>query len=298
MATTSPLDSASWWLTTSNVLYITGAVFTVLTAAWVVYETRAVALGRHAKFFLLSEIAGATSALICLLGSIGAIHFGNVVSHLKDVQLATYEKSADERIAAANEEAADANKAAGLANKQAGDANKAAADANVKNSQLRIELAQHESTEKKVEADLASKNQQLTTFTQGLAQEQQGIAQQMQVAPSLTDVQVDFIASQLKNFAGKNIAIHVMNDTRSSRLGNQFGVAFQKAGITVNGSGTFLGPDFHGVMVVVHNASPAPHPVLADALINAIRAVGIIPHPTADPSGPKDDEVWLCIGPE
>jgi len=240
---------------------------------------------------LITEFVAIGAAVVSLFGTMGAIKYGNIVSSIKDADLAAYKVSAGVQIAKAQKDAADADKAAG-------DANKSAADATLKNTQLQIQLVKHEGAERETQNKLAAQNKQLAQFTQGLAQQQQGMAQQMQTTPSLNDAQVAIIANQLRMFSGQNIAVHVVSDARSQRLGNRFGEAFQKAGIKTEGSGTFMGPDYHGVMVVVHNPSPQPHPPLADALLTAISGAGITPHPAADVNGPKVDEVWLCIGPE
>lgn len=291
MIALSPLDSASRLLNISNALYLVGAVFTALTAAWVVYETRAESLGRKVKHFLLSEVLGASSALICVLGSAGAIHYGNVVSHLKDVSLAQYEKQADLRIAQEQKDTA-------VANQNAHEADLATQQIAQENAKLRLDLQGHESAEKKTDAQLAAQTQQLDQFTQGLAVQQQGMAQQMQAAPSLNDAQVQAIAEALKPYAGQaTLEISFMMDAHCAKLGAQLRSAAAIAGVSVDDYGTVVGPIFTGVMIQVKNATPSPHPPLADALLNALRAQGIQPHPSAD-ARVQADHVRISIGPE
>jgi hypothetical protein len=88
-----------------------------------------------------------------------------------------------------------------------------------------------------------------------------------------------------------------MMDARSQRLAARFEQAFSKAGIKVEGSGTDFGANYVGVVILVKNPTPNPHPPFADALSYAIQSVGIQPRGAADPSL-KEDEVRLCIGPE
>jgi hypothetical protein len=102
----SPLDSASHWLNWSNILYVAGAVLTVVAAMYVLYENRAIALGRRVKHYFLSEIGVAAAAIVSLIGTIGAIHFSNAVGHIKDVDLVTYKTQAKIDIANATNEAA------------------------------------------------------------------------------------------------------------------------------------------------------------------------------------------------
>ncbi len=290
MLVTSPIDHASWWLSASNIVYVGGAVLTLAAAVHVLLEKRAVLSRKREKESFWAEASVFLAALVSVLGTIGAIHFSSEVSHLKDVALEEYKQHAQVQISQANQDAAKAISDAATANQNAEDTKKA-------NLALQIELTKHEGQEKEAETKLAAQQQQTNQFTQGLAQQQQGMAQQMQATPSLGDAQVDAIAAMLKPFAGQNIAIHMMLDARSGRLGGRFGQAFAKAGITTNGSSNDVGLNYVGVMILVKNSTPAPHPPLADALNHAIQSVGIQPHTFADPSL-KEDEVRLCIGPE
>ena len=200
-------------------------------------------------------------------------------------------------VSVSNASAARANADAKIAYQKAEEARLRSEQTATANSGLRIEVAKQEAETKKATTALASQNQQTAQFAQGLAQQQQGMAQQMQATPSLSDPQVDAIAKLLKPFSGRAIPIHVMMDARSQRLAGRFQQAFAKAGITFDGSATDVGPNYTGVMVVVKNPTPQPHPPLADALRSAIQSVGIQTHGSADPSL-KEDEVKLCIGPE
>jgi hypothetical protein len=278
----STLQTLSQSLGHWQAVYIVSIVVALLsTFAIVIFAFH---IQEHKFALKVSNYLYVIASLLAVVATIIIVNKTRSIDAEKDREIKIATNAANLKIAQADTDAANANQKAEEAKKA--------------NLQLQIELDKHEEKEKKTEAQLAAQNQQTAQFVQGVAQQQQGMAQQMQVTPSLNDTQVDFIGNQLRIYSGQNIQIHVLSDPRSARLGNQFGAAFQKAGITVNGSGTFFGPDYHGVMVIVRNATPGPHPALADVLINVIRAVGIMPHPAADPNGPKENEVWLCIGPE
>lgn len=291
MLATIPLPTATSLLSWSNRIYITGSFLTLASAALALYEQYSKSQGRLAHWKMRTQIFIIIAAFISFAGSVLAITFSNIVFHLKDQELSAYEKDADLRILQAESDAAIAGKAAALANGNT-------AQTNLENTKLRIQLATHETNEKKIDAELMAKNQQLATFTQGLAAQQQGMAQQMQIPPSLGEAQIKMIAESLKPFAGQAISIHMMGgDVRSQRLGDQFRQALTAAGIRIYGYSNDFGPNYVGVMILVKNPTPQPHPALADALRDAIQLVGIQPHTIADPSL-KEGEVMLCIGPE
>ena len=89
MILASPLDSASSWLNWSNALYVAGAALTVISATYILYESRAVALGLRPKRYLLTEIAVLVAAFIALVGTSGAVHFGDF-EQAKDADLKAY----------------------------------------------------------------------------------------------------------------------------------------------------------------------------------------------------------------
>jgi hypothetical protein len=294
----SPLDSASHWLNWSNVLYVAGAALTVVAAMYVLYENRQIALGKSVKHYLLSEFGVLAAALISLIGTIGAIHYSNTVSHLKDVELENYKTKATLQIAQANQAAADADATAKTADQKAQEARQKADNTETANSKLRIEVFKHEEEAKQANTALAAQTEKVNQFAQGVAQQQQGMARQMQTTPSLAEPQVQFLANQLKPFAGQTISIHVMMDARSQRLAGQIERAFQLAGIKMGANSTDVGADFKGVIIGVHDASPAPHPALADALLNAFHSIGIAATGGAVGNMVEGGQVVILIGPE
>lgn len=283
-----PLDSALWWLSTSNVLYVTGAVLTVLTAAWVVYETRAVALGRHPKFFLLSEIFAAVAATICLAGTIGAIHFGNLVGHLKDVDLETYKTQAGIQIAQANQRAADANR-------KAQEARDKAVEAENENLKLHGQVSSDAALARTAEAALTKANKETSDFAHALAQQQGAMAEQARVSPILAQYQIEQLAKLLQPFSGQSVAIHSTSDTTVLRLGATVSMALNKAGIDTKQNMIDMGALYQGVSVAVH--SPQDVPPLANALIVGLRQAGIDAHPVSVPNRVPEGKVALFMGP-
>lgn len=85
--TVTPLDVASHWLNWANALYVGGAAMTVRAAMYLFYENRAIAAGKHVKHYLMSEFFAAFAAIVSLIGTMGAIHFSNRVSSIKDTDL-------------------------------------------------------------------------------------------------------------------------------------------------------------------------------------------------------------------
>ena len=161
-----PLDSASNLLTWSNRIYVFGAILTVASAAMVLYEKRSKNQGRELKWGLATEITVIIAAFISLCGTVAAVSFGNVVSKIKDADLAAYEKQADLKIAQANNGSDVAKAIAASANATAATANQKAAEASTKaeNSQssLQQEQAKRAAIEEKMRPRSLSQTQQAT----------------------------------------------------------------------------------------------------------------------------------------
>jgi hypothetical protein len=124
----------------SNAVYVGGAVLTFAAAAHVLYEKRAVILGRRKRESVLSEASVITAAAVSLIGTLFAIRFGNVVSHLKDNDLAAYKTSADLKIAQANSAVASANRRAQEAYQKGQEAERRAAQANAHAAETNLAL--------------------------------------------------------------------------------------------------------------------------------------------------------------
>jgi hypothetical protein len=282
----SSLDSASRWLNWSNVLYVGGAALTVTAAMYVLYEHRAIAAGKRVKFYVLSEIITVLAAIVSLVGTIGAIHFSNTVSHLKDVDLATYKTSADLKIAQANRDAADANN-------KAKEANAKAIEAENENLKLGGQVGQDATRARNAERALEAKNKETNDFAHAIAQQQQNMAEQAKVSPVLNAMQVDSLANVLKPFAGQSVAVHMTLDTVVIRLGNGIQAALLKGGLKPSGS-MDAGQTYQGVSVVVH--SPQDVPPLANALLMGLRQQGIGANPAAAQFVPAG-QVAIYLGP-
>lgn len=281
------LDSASHLLRWSNIVYVAGAVLTLSSAALVLYEKRSKSQGVSLRWSFKTEILVIVAAFVSLIGTIGAIHFGSVVSHLKDTDLAKYKTTADAGIAQANKDAAVANAIAQQAKSQAEETSKA-------NLQLQIKLAKHEEHEQVGDAKLAAQNKENYDFSHALAFQQQTMAQQMHVSPELNESQIEAIAAILKPFAGQEIIIHRTSDTVVGRLGRSLAIAFTMANIKFPHYSIDMDQIYQGVSVVIH--SPQNVPPLANALISGLRSAGIIVNPVALDTVPVG-KVALYLGP-
>ncbi len=109
------IDSAAELLKWSNVAYVAGSVFTLGSAGMVLYEKRAKNEGHALGWVLRTEIVVIIAAFISLAGTVGAITFGTVVSHLKDVDFENYKQSSQLQIANAMQKTAEATASAELA---------------------------------------------------------------------------------------------------------------------------------------------------------------------------------------
>ncbi len=284
MIVASPLDTASSWLTASNILYLVGSGLTVITALFVLYENRAITLGKRAKFYLLSEIAVVASAILSLTGSIGAIHFANVVAHIKDVDLATYKTSADIKITQARLDAATAY---GIA-----------AQALHSTALLQTDLASHESQERVTNARLTAKEtfdyNNVLAQQKAASQQNMVMAQQAKLSPVLDDLQITALGNSLKLFAGQDVIFHSTGDTTVLRSKVSIERALQAAGLTAKENSIDLGQIYQGISVVVH--SPQDVPPLANALVIGLRAAGITVNTVSSDTVPSG-RVALYFGP-
>lgn len=168
----SPIDSASSWLWWSNCIYVGGAVLTFVAAMLVFVEKRLIAAGKRERAMVVTEIFAVGAAILSFFGTCGAIYFSGQVGHLKDIELATYEKAADIKIATAQGDAATANLNAGTANQNAAKANERAAKAEVGNKKLEIDLANAKNESEKRQTTL-EQEQQKTAGAQKEAAEAQ-----------------------------------------------------------------------------------------------------------------------------
>ena len=274
-------------------------------------KTKMTMLSDPQRILDISNVVYIGSAFLAVIATFLIVTFGNRVARLKETELKAYQSAADARIADAHKASDESQRKAAEANKDAETAKSVAATANAKaeearlqsektaaaNIELKIELARQEAENKKTTAELAAATEKVQQFAQGVAVQQQGMARQMQVTPSLSDMQIQILANQLKTFAGQKVSVHSMLDARATRLAGQFTQAFQSAGLTVVGNSTDVGPNYTGIMIAVHEPSPAPHPPLADALIKALTSMGVPCQRTAYPTVPAD-QVWVLIGPQ
>jgi hypothetical protein len=145
-------------------------------------------------------------------------------------------------------------------------------------------------------AELTAKTEKTNQFVAGLAEQQQGMAKQIQGVPTLGDQQIAIIADRLKPFAGQQITIRATTDTTVLRLGGAFKKAFLLAGLNVIAYDVDMGAQYQGVTVVVK--FPTHHPPLADALLNAIRDVGIHANGASTLEPISNADVTIYLGPQ
>jgi len=280
MTITAPLDSASSWLTWSNVVYVGGAVLTLAAAMHVLYEKRAFASGKREQESFLSEAMVIFAATVSLIGTIGAIHFSNVVSKLKDDDLSQYKRGADLNIAQLT--------------KDTGTANLAAEELRKENTQLRIDLSKEQGHARQAEGKLAKQNKETYNYAHALAQQQAAMSDQAHVSPILTDFQIETLAILLRPFAGSDVSLHSTGDTTVLRLKVSIARALDKAGLTFKTNSIDIGLLYIGVSVAVH--SPQDVPPLANLLIEGLHNAGIDVHPVSLATVPAG-QVAIYLGP-
>jgi len=281
MTLVAPLDSASSWLTWSNVVYVGGAVLTLAAAMHVLYEKRAFASGKRKEESFLSEAMVILAATVSLIGTIGAIHFSNVVAKLKDDDLAHFKQTSDLSIAGLNQ--------------QAESAKKETAQLFGQNQQLAIDLSKEQTIARNAEANLRKQNEETSRFTHALAVQQQTMATQVHTSPELSADQVNAIANALMPFGGQEVIMHRTEDTVVGRLGSSLAQAFIKAHIQFPHYSIDMGQLYQGITVAVH--ADKGHPPLADVLLNALRQQGIIATPVALDTVPEG-KVAIFLGPQ
>ncbi len=136
-------------------------MLTLGSAALVLYEKHSKNQGKMLKWSLLSEIAVIFAALVSLCGTIGAIRFRDIVSHIKDVDLHAYKTKADLTIADANKTAAQARKDAGKANSQAQEAREKADNVGHDNIRFSANVKENADQARSAESTLERKTKTL-----------------------------------------------------------------------------------------------------------------------------------------
>jgi hypothetical protein len=266
------IDSASsalWW---SNIVYIGGAVLTLGAAMHVRHEKRRVDAGQKSKVSFASEASVIAAAIVSLAGTAGAIYFGDLVGHLKDLELAHYQTQTGIDIAKANTATGVANASAGAANQKAEEAKLKAEATARSNAELQIELIHEQSIARTAEAGLSKQNEKTEQYTHALQMQQENMAQQMHVSPILNQAQIENMATLLKPYAGQSVAIHTTLDTTVLRLSATIQMALTGSDIKCSPE-MDAGALYQGVSVVVH--SPQTVPPLADALAGSLMSAGI-----------------------
>jgi hypothetical protein len=140
----------------------------------------------------------------------------------------------------------------------------------------KTERLKQEVATKEAEAKLGLQNQKTEQFTQALAIQQQTMAAQIHTSPQLSPAQIEELSKALTPFAGQEVIIHRTGDSVVGRLAMSIDQVYQ------------------GVSVVVHEDQG--HPLLANALVNALTQCGIVVNRVALPQVPID-KVAIYLGP-
>ena len=128
----------------------------------------------------------------------GAIRYGNLVSSLKDADLAVYKADADLKIAQANQGAA-------TANQKAQEANDRAVTATNEGLKLQARVSSEAARAATAEQGLAKANKETSDFAHALAQQQGIMAEQSKVSPQLAPAQVQMLSNALQSFSGQDV---------------------------------------------------------------------------------------------
>ncbi len=282
------LDSAARSLTWSNRIYIFGSLLTLASAAMVLYEKRSKKQGVELRWGLATEIVVIVAAFVSLGGTIAAISFGNIVSHLKDIDLDSYKTAAGIKIAQANADAAEANK-------KAQEAKTESEKVEASNLKLKSDVAFNKRATDTADAELGKQNKETSDFAHALAQQQGAMAEQAKVSPVLTDYQIQALSARLAPFSGQDVSQHSTADTTVLRLKQGIAIALDKAGIHSAVNAINMGALYQGVSVAVH--SPQDVPPVANALVLGLREAGVDVHPVSDPQDVAAGKVAIFLGP-
>ncbi len=164
----------------------------------------------------------------------GAIHYSDVVSHLKDVDLDSYKVSAGLKIEKAKTAAADANQ-------KAQEAEEATQQIAQQNLQLQKDVKGNKTEAEKAESQLGKQNKETSDFAHAVAQQQGVMAEQAKVSPVLNDLQIQALASFLTPYRGQDVILHSTADTTVLRTKTTVAIALNKAGITFQANSMDMG---------------------------------------------------------
>lgn len=253
----------------------------------VLYEKRSKNLGRAVRWGLATEVIVVIAAVMGLCGTVGAISFGNILGHIKDVDLDTYKTGADLKIAQANLAAAAANQKAREARDEAEHTEKA-------NIQLQKEVIANKVAAEQAEVLLAKQNKKTFDYAHAVAQQQATMAEQAHVSPVLSREQIVALSATLSRFAGQDVIMRSTPDTTVLRFKQSVEQALSGAGVTTKENSIIFTALFQGISVVVH--SPQDVPPIANALVGGLKAAGVSVH-TASANAVPPGRVALYMGP-
>ena len=193
------LDSATNLLRWSNRFYVMGATFTLLSAGLVLYAKHAKNQGRVLGWKLITEIVVIVAAFISLCGTVGAIVFGNIAVHFKDLEIQGYETTANQKIAEAHAAAAAAQ----------------AETARLSQENIILQKRQGgvENRQRSVEESVAQVNKKMSARTVRL------LPSDIEALSSLKGIHVEFVTNMSENNSIPSVFARVLPDVRTAMVG-------------------------------------------------------------------------------
>lgn len=280
---TSPLDTASSLLLWSNVIYVVGAVLTLGTSAMVLFEKRQAGKGIEVKHSVRNEVIFATSALICLSGTLGAIYFGGRVSDIKDADLAAYKVTAGVQIATANASAKEAETTSEKAQQKAEEARGKAEEARQKAESIRAKAEEARRNSLKAEKDAQDAvidkekilHDNLALQKQVEDERVARLQLELKIAPrELTKVAQDRLIAELRPLKFKDVDfVTFAGNAEAAHLASQIQFAFETAGAKMHPFSPMSG-SLQGI-IIEYDTSDASATKGARSVADALTASGI-----------------------
>ena len=240
-------------------------------------------IGAVSRWLEVSNVTYIVAVILVAAATFGIVYFGNKYTRLKELELESYKRQADSRIADANRTAADANAVAAAAR---ADAEAARADGErfrKERVQLEIRLREMEESQSKLVATNTASQEEIKRLQKAAEPRTISTAQQAQ------------IANLLRNFAGQEVEIRLYaQEVEARMLANQVADTLNKAGLKVQ-LNTMLGGDVaQGFGVVVHDDRSAP--ALATTILLAFRSSGVAIGSAEMPSQVPEGKFFIAIG--
>jgi hypothetical protein len=208
------------------------------------YEKHSRNQGRMLVWRLRTEILVIVAAFLSFTGSIAAISFGNIVSHIKDDDLDAYKTSAGLQIAKADQDAAKARYDAASASKNAGEAQTKAEQARQHAEAIRAnaEEARQNSLKAEAEAQKAVLDKErilhdnLELQRQVEDEKMARLQLEQKIAPrELTKIAQDRLIAELRPLKLKEVEfVTFTGNAEASNVASQLQYAFETVGVKIS----------------------------------------------------------------